>query len=42
MDRLFESDDAPRGRTPVPPEEAPLPVRMRPATVDEVVGQAHL
>ena len=42
MDRLFESDDAPRGRTPVPPEEGPLPVRMRPAELEDVVGQEHV
>jgi putative ATPase len=42
MQRLFESDDAPRGRTPVPPGEGPLPARMRPATLEDVVGQEHL
>jgi putative ATPase len=42
VQRLFDSDEAPRGRTPVPPEEGPLPVRMRPAGLDDVVGQEHL
>jgi putative ATPase len=42
MERLFESGDAPRGRTPVPPDEGPLPARMRPATLEDVVGQEHL
>jgi putative ATPase len=40
--RLFETDDAPRGRTAVPAAEQPLAVRMRPASVDELVGQEHL
>jgi len=42
MERLFEPGDAPRGRTPVPPEEGPLAVRMRPASVSDVIGQEHL
>src|SRR5256714_2669007 len=42
MERLFEPADGQRGRTPVPPEEGPLPVRMRPATLDDFVGQEHL
>jgi putative ATPase len=43
VDQLFDSGgQAPRGRTPVPPEEGPLAVRMRPRTLDEVVGQEHL
>ncbi len=42
MERLFEPGDAPRGRTPVPIAEGPLAVRMRPATLDDFVGQAHL
>jgi putative ATPase len=43
-DGLFDLDDAPPARPSVepPPATAPLAVRMRPATVDEVVGQAHL
>jgi putative ATPase len=42
MERLFEPADGQRGRTPVPPEEGPLPVRMRPATLEDFVGQEHL
>ena len=42
MERLFEPGDGPRARTPVPPEEGPLPVRMRPTSLDEFVGQEHL
>jgi putative ATPase len=44
VDQLFssESDEPPRTRTGVPESDAPLPVRMRPHTVDEVVGQEHL
>src|SRR5262245_64644029 len=43
MERLFDTDDAAeRQRTGVPPSEAPLAVRMRPRTLDELVGQAHL
>ena len=42
--QLFDAGDdrARRGRTPVPASERPLPVRMRPVTVDELVGQEHL
>ncbi|MDQ4130888.1 MAG: AAA family ATPase, partial [Actinomycetota bacterium] len=32
----------PRGQTPVPPADMPLPARMRPRALDEVVGQEHL
>jgi putative ATPase len=43
VDQLFDSGgEVPRGRTPVPPEEGPLAARMRPRTLDEVVGQEHL
>ena len=42
MERLFELDDGPRGRTPVPPEERPLAVRIRPQSLSEFVGQEHL
>ena len=46
MDRLFDTDDRDRSgtvrRTPVPVEEQPLAVRMRPVSVEEVVGQEHL
>jgi putative ATPase len=40
--RRAEPGHTPGGRTPVPVEEGPLAVRMRPRTLDEVVGQAHL
>src|ERR1700754_4258835 len=43
-DRLFDAGeeraDAPR--TPVPAADAPLAVRMRPRTLDELIGQEHL
>ena len=42
VERLFDTDDAPRGRTPVPVEDQPLAVRMRPATLAEFVGQEHV
>ena len=44
MERLFDTaggEDSGR-RTPVPESEAPLAVRMRPRTLDELVGQEHL
>jgi putative ATPase len=42
--RLFDSEGPGAGerRTPVPEAEAPLAVRMRPRTLDELVGQEHL
>jgi putative ATPase len=48
VEQLFDAGDSPArqgargGQTRVPEEERPLPVRMRPATVDELVGQRHL
>ncbi len=47
MDRLFESpSDQPvaqsRAAAAVPAGEAPLAARMRPVTIDDVVGQSHL
>jgi putative ATPase len=42
MDRLFETGEAAPRRTSVPPDEAPLAVRMRPRDLDEVLGQEHL
>jgi putative ATPase len=41
---LFEPEEQPNvpARTPVPPAEAPLAVRLRPRTLDEVVGQEHV
>ncbi|HEX8742645.1 MAG TPA: AAA family ATPase, partial [Thermoleophilaceae bacterium] len=44
MEQLFDAgdDSAPRGQTAVPQSDRPLPVRMRPTSVDELVGQQHL
>jgi len=42
MERLFNTGEAPEARTDVPPAEAPLAVRMRPRTLDELVGQEDL
>ena len=45
MDSLFDASP-PAGEgpqePPAPPAGAPLDVRMRPATLDDFVGQAHL
>jgi putative ATPase len=42
-DQLFDTgDETPPTVTPVPPADAPLAVRMRPRTLDELVGQEHL
>jgi len=42
--QLFDAGDdaARRGRTSVPQSERPLPVRMRPTTADELVGQEQI
>ena len=42
MERLFDPPGAPAGRTAVPPGERPLAVRMRPETLDDLVGQEGL
>src|SRR3982750_2373879 len=42
VDQLFQTDEAPRGRTSVPREEQPLAVRMRPTALSEFIGQEHL
>ena len=42
MEQLFEEEGPPRGKTPVPAGDQPLPARMRPASLDEFVGQEHL
>jgi putative ATPase len=42
VERLFELDEAPRGRTGVPVRDQPLAARMRPASLGEFVGQEHL
>jgi putative ATPase len=41
---LFDAGDGPaqQGQTSVPGHERPLPVRMRPTSVDELVGQQHI
>jgi putative ATPase len=41
-DRLFDTGDAPKSRTAVPLAEEPLAARMRPASLDEFVGQDHV
>jgi putative ATPase len=41
MERLFDTYEE-RRRTSVPPSKAPLAVRMRPRSLDELVGQDHL
>ncbi len=42
-ERLFETEPERHStRTPVPVAEAPLAVRMRPRTLEELVGQEHL
>jgi putative ATPase len=40
--RLFDSGEEPMRRSAVSAADAPLAVRMRPRTVDELVGQEHL
>jgi putative ATPase len=42
MERLFDTGEAPRRRTAVPREEEPLAARMRPAALDDFIGQEHL
>jgi putative ATPase len=43
MERLFDAGEESRARrTSVPAAEAPLAVRMRPRSLDELVGQEHL
>jgi putative ATPase len=44
VEQLFDAGDAarPRGVSAVPQEEQPIAVRMRPATLDEFVGQDHI
>ena len=42
MDQLFESDEQPRGRTPVAAADEPLAARMRPTSLAGFVGQQHL
>jgi putative ATPase len=42
MERLFDTGKAPPRRTGIPQGEAPLPVRMRPRSLEELLGQEHL
>jgi putative ATPase len=42
VDQLFDTGEPPRGRTAVPPDQGPLAARMRPRTLEEVVGQEHV
>jgi putative ATPase len=42
VERLFDTGEAPRGRTPVPVEDEPLAARMRPRDLDDFAGQEHL
>ena len=42
MERLFDTGHTPGHRTSVPLAEAPLPVRMRPRSLEELLGQEHL
>jgi putative ATPase len=42
VERLFDLEDAPRGRTAVPTADQPLAARMRPTSLGEFVGQDHL
>jgi putative ATPase len=42
MERLFDTGEEPGQGTSVPPSDAPLAVRMRPRSLDELVGQGHL
>jgi putative ATPase len=41
-ERLFDTGSDPGQRTGVPPADAPLAVRMRPRSLEELVGQEHL
>jgi putative ATPase len=42
MERLFDLEDSPDGRTGVPAGDLPLAARMRPTSLGEFVGQDHL
>jgi putative ATPase len=44
-DQLFSTPDEPEAETPIAgasPSDAPLPARMRPRTLEELVGQEHV
>jgi putative ATPase len=40
--QLFSTGEPEEERPAAPPDDAPLPARMRPTSLDDVVGQAHL
>ena len=42
MERLFDTEDSPGGRSGVASGDLPLAARMRPASLGEFVGQDHL
>src|SRR6185369_12546060 len=42
VERLFDTGEAPRGRTSMPIEGEPLAARMRPRDLDDFIGQEHL
>jgi len=42
MERLFDLEDSPDGRSGIPSGDLPLAARMRPASLGEFVGQEHL
>jgi putative ATPase len=42
VERLFDTEEERARRTSVPPSDAPLPVRLRPRALDELVGQEPL
>ena len=42
VDQLFDIGDSRSSEPPRPPANAPLPVRMRPRSLDEVIGQEHV
>ena len=42
IERLFDLEDSPGGRSNVPSANLPLAARMRPASLGEFVGQDHL
>jgi putative ATPase len=41
-EQLFETGEGNSSRSPVPAAEAPLAIRMRPRTLDELAGQEHV
>ena len=41
-DQLFEMEEGPGRKAMTPPADAPLAVRMRPRSLEEVIGQEHV